>query len=205
MSSAKGSISSENRPSLDGRLSNQYRETILSNDQLKCILTIFVNIALILLPLYASDYPSIDKRGYFKLLVQWAKRTQSVVDHYMTEFKGGQFVTSVTGPITVLDFIQKSKQLEIFNVLQIREVAKKTILISDHNPRINRDALISKGLFSANRYAEGSDLNEDEEAEDATEEALTDLPQMFSDAVLYKIVEDIDSQLQQTQKVTIKE
>ena len=83
------SVSSENRPSLDGRLSNQYRETMLSNDQLKCILTIFVNIALILLPLYASDYPSIDKRGYFKLLVQWAKRTQSVVEHYMTEFKGG--------------------------------------------------------------------------------------------------------------------
>ena len=50
------------------------------------------------------------------------------------------------------------------------------MLISDHNPRINRDALISKGLFSASRYAEGSDLNEDEEAEDATEEALTDLP-----------------------------
>ena len=94
----------------------------------------------------------------------------------MQEFRGSQFNQHVPGPITVLDFIQKSQKLEIFNVLQIREIAKKTILISDHNPRINRDALISKGLFSNTRFAESADLNEDEEAEDATEEALTDLP-----------------------------
>ena len=74
MQSRQGTISSEHQ-SLDGRLSSQLRDTVLSSDQLKCILTIFINIALILLPLYASGYPSIDKRGYFKLLVQWAKRT----------------------------------------------------------------------------------------------------------------------------------
>ena len=100
------------------------------------------------MPLYASDYPSIDKRGYFKLLVQWAKRTQAVVEHYMTEFRGSSFNSNLNGPITVLEFIKRTRQLEIFNVLQIREIAKKTILISDHNPKINRDALISKGLFS---------------------------------------------------------
>ena len=38
----------------------------------------------------------------------------------------------------------------MFNVLQIREVAKKTILISDHNPEINRDAVLSQGLFAEN-------------------------------------------------------
>ena len=76
----------------------------------------------------------------------------------------------------------------------IREVAKKTMHISDHNPRINREAMIQKGLFSANHFAEGS-LHEDDEIGDPTEEALTHLPQMFSDAVLYKIVEDIDNQL----------
>ena len=65
----------------------------------------------------------------------------------MQEYRGTQF-NHPSAPISVLDFIQKSKQLEIFNVLQIREIAKKTILISDHNPRINRDALISKGLLS---------------------------------------------------------
>lgn len=35
-------------------------------------------------------------------------------------------------------------------MLQIREVAKKTILISDHNPEINRDAVLSQGLFAEN-------------------------------------------------------
>ena len=45
----------------------------------------------------------------------------------------------------------------------------------------------------------------EEEEQDATEQALTDLPQMFSDAVLYKIVEDIDQQLQRSQKVSMKE
>ena len=69
MQSRNGTISSENRPSQDGRMSGQLRDSVLSRDQLRCILTIFINIALILLPLYASDYPSIDKRGYFKLLV----------------------------------------------------------------------------------------------------------------------------------------
>jgi len=108
------------------------------------------------------------------------------------------FNANVAAPISVLDFIQKSSQLEIFNVLQIREIAKKTILISDHNPRINRDALISKGLLSTQRYAESAMLNDEEEEQDATEQALTDLPQMFSDAVLYKIVEDIDQQLQRS-------
>ena len=49
--------------------SNQLKEIVLSSEQLKCILTIFVNVSLILLSLYASDYPSIDKRQYFKLLV----------------------------------------------------------------------------------------------------------------------------------------
>jgi len=89
----------------------------------------------------------------------------------MHEFRGSHFNA---GPVTVYDFIQKSKQLEIFNVLQIREIAKKTILISDHNPRINRDALIEKGLLSTQRYAESA-MNEDEGC-DPTEEALTDLP-----------------------------
>ena len=123
----------------------------------------------------------------------------------MQEYRGSMFNANVAAPISVLDFIQKSSQLEIFNVLQIREIAKKTILISDHNPRINRDALISKGLLSTQRYAESAMLNDEEEEQDATEQALTDLPQMFSDAVLYKIVEDIDQQLQRSQKVSMKE
>lgn len=56
------------------------------------------------------------------------------------EFKGTNF--NVDKPISVHEFIEKSKQIEIFNVLMIREVAKKTMHISDHNPRINREAMM---------------------------------------------------------------
>jgi len=37
------------------------------------------------------------------------------------------------------------------------------------------------------------------------EDDLTDLPKIFSDAVLYKVVQTIDNQLSQTQKVSRKE
>lgn len=46
-----------------------YSEIWLSTDQLKCIVSIFVNIALVLLPMYASDYPLKDRRQYYMFLV----------------------------------------------------------------------------------------------------------------------------------------
>ena len=51
------------------------REAMLSKEQLKCIISIFVNVALVLLPMYASDYPPKDRRNYYRLLVQWTKRS----------------------------------------------------------------------------------------------------------------------------------
>ena len=68
----------------------------------------------------------------------------------MQEFYGGQFSSKFSGSISVSQFIERSRALDIFNVLQIREVAKKTILISDHNPEINRDAVLQEGLFAEN-------------------------------------------------------
>ena len=144
---------------------------MLSSQQLRCIISIFVNIALILLPLYAADYPSVDKNDYFKLLSQWSKRSQQVINHYITEFKGGQFSEAVSGRISVMQFVEKAKKLEIFNVLQIREVAKKTMLISDHNPEINRDALLNKGLFTDRLSSQP--LNHEEEA---VMDAMNNLP-----------------------------
>ena len=70
-----------------------------------------------------------------------------------------------------MQFIEKARQLEIFNVLQIRETAKKTILISDHNPEINRDAVLSKGLFTDRL---GSYYKKDEQI--SAEDAMANLP-----------------------------
>ena len=84
-------------------------------------------------------------------------------------------------------------------MLQIREVAKKTMLIADHNPHINRDLIQSKGLFNGLSQQR---LNEDEEA--AVEEALGDVPSLFSDAVLYKAVQP-QSPKTSSHKVMLKE
>ena len=54
---------------------DRMRESMLSKEQLKCIISIFVNVALVLLPMYASDYPPKDRRNYYRLLVQWTKRS----------------------------------------------------------------------------------------------------------------------------------
>lgn len=64
-------------------------ETMLSQEQLKCVISIFVNISLVLLPIFASDFPCRDKRNYYKYLVQWTKRSQNVIDHFVNEFRGG--------------------------------------------------------------------------------------------------------------------
>jgi len=53
----------------------QFGEVMLSRDQLNCIISIFVNISLVLLPIYSSDFPCRDKRVFYKFLVQWTKRS----------------------------------------------------------------------------------------------------------------------------------
>ena len=55
----------------------------MSKEQLRCILSIFVNISLTLLPLYASDFPLQDRRKYYKLLMQWTRRSPKVVEQFL--------------------------------------------------------------------------------------------------------------------------
>ena len=70
--------------------------------------------------------------------------------------------------------------------MQIREVAKITNVIEDSNPHINSESAISKDLF-------GGRLSQEELNGGGVEEDLTDLPSIFSDAVLYKVVQTIDT------------
>ena len=138
------------REQLGSSIQSKLNEKILPQKQLKTIVTIFINVALILLPLFSADYPGMDMRDYTKHVIQWQERAQQVINHYMQEFYGGQFSSKFSGSISVSQFIERSRALDIFNVLQIREVAKKTIFISDHNPEINRDAVLKEGLFAEN-------------------------------------------------------
>ena len=64
--------------------------------------------------------------------------------------------------------------------MNIREVAKRTSIIEDTNPEINRESVLSADLF-------GGRLSH-EELNRGVEDDLTDLPKIYSDAVLYKVV-----------------
>eukprot|EP00353_Schmidingerella_taraikaensis_P007397 CAMPEP_0185592494 /NCGR_PEP_ID=MMETSP0434-20130131/68102_1 /TAXON_ID=626734 ORGANISM="Favella taraikaensis, Strain Fe Narragansett Bay" /NCGR_SAMPLE_ID=MMETSP0434 /ASSEMBLY_ACC=CAM_ASM_000379 /LENGTH=81 /DNA_ID=CAMNT_0028218329 /DNA_START=778 /DNA_END=1023 /DNA_ORIENTATION=+ len=78
-------------------------------------------------------------------------------------------------------FIEGSAQYDVFNVLAIREVAKRTAVITDTNVNQVKDSQQSdRELF-------GGRLSQDE-LNDDLEEDLTDVPSIFAEAVLYKVV-----------------
>ena len=116
-------MSGREKVQFDNPAENLSRENKLetlkfTKEQLRCILSIFVNISLTLLPIYASDFPPEDRRKFYKFLMQWTKRTPIVIDHYLALFKGG--------PITMKEFITACEKHDVFNVLEIRKVAKNT-------------------------------------------------------------------------------
>ena len=63
----------------------------------------------------------------------------------------------------------------------VRELAKKTHLISDINPRINRETALERDLFHTSRMTI-ENLNET-----LTDGVAIDIPTLESEAVLYKI------------------
>ena len=90
-------------------------------------MTTFVNIALILLPLYASDFPSDNKCNYFRLLVEWHKRSKRVVEHFVSEITGREL--NPLGRVSIKDFIERTQRLDIFEVMMIRQVTKSTVMV----------------------------------------------------------------------------
>ena len=94
-------------------------------------------------------------------------------------------------------FIKTCVANDLFNVMHIREVAK--CMVENPNPENNghRESALSRDLF-------GGRLSE-EELNGGIEDDLADLPNIYSDAVLYKVVQTIDHQLSQTQKVSRRE
>ena len=93
---------------------------------------------------------------------------------------GIEDLTEVTGRITMRSFIDQCRDHDIFNVLSIREVAKNTHVLENNLPNVNRETSLSSDLFGGRLSNE--DLNP------SIEDDLTNLPQLHSDAVLYKVV-----------------
>lgn len=47
--------------------------------------------------------------------------------------------------------MDRARQIDLFNVMMVRELAKKTHLISDINPNINRETALERDLFHTSR------------------------------------------------------
>ena len=60
-----------------------------------------VSVALVVLPLFASDYPMKDKAEYLRILKQWPPLVEPVVDLLIKELSE----KSVTGRVHVKQFI----------------------------------------------------------------------------------------------------
>jgi len=116
----------------------------------------------------------------------------------MSEFKGGSRSQNVTGRISVHQFIKKAKEMDIFEVMMVREIAKRTVQIDLPNRPLNNDQLRAASSQASARLQLGADKDENGPGQnkqplgykEAEDDAFRDLnlPQMFSDAVLYKVV-----------------
>jgi hypothetical protein len=51
---------------------------------LKLILTTVVTAALIILPVFAADYPLPDKRTYFRILQEWPVKVDLLIEQLRT-------------------------------------------------------------------------------------------------------------------------
>ena len=84
---------------------------------MRCILSIFVNISLTLLPIYGSDFPPRDRRKYYKFLMQWTRRSGAVTDELMSMIGDER--------PKMLHFINACEKHDLFNVQEIREISKR--------------------------------------------------------------------------------
>ena len=88
---------------------------------MRLILHTIVASYLVVLPLYASDFPSDDKCGYFRLLQEWPTRVPIVAEHLRRLIAKD----SVTGRVPASQFMQKAKEFRIFDGNSIVALSKQ--------------------------------------------------------------------------------
>jgi len=96
------------------------------------------------------------------------------------------------GPIKMLDFINACEKHDTFNVQGIREVAKRLSILHGDSSNLNhaKESMSEREIF-AGRLSQ-------EEMQDDLEDDLADVPSIFAEAVLYKVVKTIEEQMNQS-------
>ena len=102
------------------------------------------------------------------------------------------------------DFIESCERHNVFDVLSIREVAKLTV--SEQQDSHHNAIGAGKSSRASERELFGGRLSH-EEQNDELEEDLADVPSIFGEAVLYKVVQTIEAQMNrpQNQKTSRRE
>ena len=80
---------------------NEFEFQVLTKQGLRLIVVTLVSVALVVLPLFASDYPLKDKTEYLRILTQWPPLVEPIVDMLIKEISE----KSVTGRVHVKQFI----------------------------------------------------------------------------------------------------
>ena len=113
-----------------------------------------VNISLTLLPLFASSSPTAKRSSYEKTVVNWYLRAPLVAETIFSQFK---MRNKMTSQLSVHGFVEKCKNIDLFSVDMVRAVARRTQVISDINPGINRDYALERDIFLTGRPSVTSD------------------------------------------------
>lgn len=72
-----------------GTLDEQTKVTILTKEQLVCIIQVIVSVCLVMLPLFASDDDPKLSIKYVKTQFQWNQKKDLVVEKLFDNFKPG--------------------------------------------------------------------------------------------------------------------
>jgi hypothetical protein len=93
-------------------------------------MTIFVAVALNLVPFFASDYPEHDKSHYYKLYCQWNAQREHLVTVLLDHFCRGDT------KLNMAEFISRASAFpEYFDTLGIREEVKREIALLEETSR----------------------------------------------------------------------
>ena len=85
---------------------------ILTKADLRLVLTTIVSVPLIALPLFATDFPSPDKRGFFKIMQEWPMRVEPLVESIRLAIAEN----SVTGRVPASQFSIVASRINLYDV-----------------------------------------------------------------------------------------
>ena len=94
---------------------------VLSKHTLNLILVTVVSVALVVLPIFAADFPSTDRLNIIRILVEWPKKADKLCEKLRLDIQQD----SITGRVHANQFIAKATALGIYDTWVLRQLSRK--------------------------------------------------------------------------------